>query len=306
MAVIGQQLKNPEAGWIRIDDPDPLIDYSESNLSIWKGGDSYAHNYYKGSVAHNWKTASGLIKFNFMGSKLRIILSNDSYSAPTLTNDSAIFVDGEEFVLIRSKGAMTLCFDKTFPENTIHKVVIEIKDKAFGFDAIDLNEGGFLVPELSRDYEFPVKIGNEADVAEFSASLIAGEEQLLITREGKLYLTNGNGGYKVVSEDIDLTNYYTKSETDASLLLKANQDTTYTKTEVDTLIAAVEPPAGATHTHDNKPVIDNLNDSAGMLSYKGKVVVNNSEYSFKTLPRKKAPVAKEINSTKGGRLPWQV
>lgn len=43
--------------------------------------------------------------------------------------------------------------------------------------------------------EFPIKIGNDSNVASYSAKLVAGEEQLLVTREGNLYLTDGNGGY---------------------------------------------------------------------------------------------------------------
>lgn len=58
------------------------------------------------------------------------------------------------------------------------------------------------------------------------------------------------------------------------------------------------------HEHDNAETLEMLGDSASMLTYRGKVVVNNNEYSFKTLPRRKAPITKML-SDKGGRLPWQ-
>lgn len=59
------------------------------------------------------------------------------------------------------------------------------------------------------------------------------------------------------------------------------------------------------HTHFNKECLDKLSDSASMLTYNGKVVVNQNEYSFKTLPRKKAPKDVRYVSIEGGRLPWQ-
>lgn len=49
-----------------------------------------------------------------------------------------------------------------------------------------------IVPK--NDIRFPVKIGEESRVATYSATILQGEEQLLITRNGKLFLTDGKGG----------------------------------------------------------------------------------------------------------------
>lgn len=67
--------------------------------------------------------------------------------------------------------------------------------------------------ELNRDYDFPVKVGDEIDVLDYAANLTDGEEQLLITREGDLYITNGEGGFTNISKS-DLSNYYDKQEVD--------------------------------------------------------------------------------------------
>ena len=41
----------------------------------------------------------------------------------------------------------------------------------------------------------PLKIGDDSNVPVYAAKLIQGEEQLLVSRQGNLYLTNGHGGY---------------------------------------------------------------------------------------------------------------
>lgn len=102
----------------------------------------------------------------------------------------------------------------------------------------------------------------------------------------------------------DLTNHYNKQEVDAKLLLKANQETTYTKEEVDTIIGTIEPPAESTHVHENMTVVNSLGESANMLTYKGKVVVNSNEYSFRTLPIKKPKSQMTKQEIEGRKLPW--
>lgn len=57
------------------------------------------------------------------------------------------------------------------------------------------------------------------------------------------------------------------------------------------------------HDHTNKEdVLDKLGESASMLTFNGKVIVNNNEYSFRSLPR--AKVIKNYSTNGGGKLPW--
>lgn len=76
----------------------------------------------------------------------------------------------------------------------------------------------------------------------------------------------------IVIPDVDLTNYYNKEE-------------------VNNLIANVEVDVTDpnSHTHNNKSIIDGLGDTNGILSYNGKLVVNDTEYSYRTLPTFKNP-----------------
>lgn len=54
---------------------------------------------------------------------------------------------------------------------------------------------------MSLDFDFPIKIGNKANVESYARKLTDGQEQLLVTRDGSLYLTDGNGGYVPVSSE---------------------------------------------------------------------------------------------------------
>lgn len=93
---------------------------------------------------------------------------------------------------------------------------------------------------------FPVKIGNASRVAAYAAQLIHGEEQLLITRDCKLYLTDGNGGYSVfktnngVTEDVlqDTVNRINSDIEDAitEINKNINSNTELIDTTNDTLI----------------------------------------------------------------------
>lgn len=47
--------------------------------------------------------------------------------------------------------------------------------------------------------EFPIKIGAKAEVQLYASRLVNGENQLLITYEGDMFLTLGNGAYRALS-----------------------------------------------------------------------------------------------------------
>lgn len=92
----------------------------------------------------------------------------------------------------------------------------------------------------------------------------------------------------------DLSNYYTKEET-------------YNKTEIDDKISSINTTNPNSHSHLNKIFIDKIGESGGMLTYGGKVVVNNNEYSFRTLPEFDVPDNhKQGEVNKGGMLPWLI
>jgi hypothetical protein len=139
MATIGQSLPSPESSWKRYDDNIPCIVRS-SGWIYYSGA-----NYYGGGA---WYTTSAnqTLKFDFIGTKIRLIY-------PTATNRSTnikISIDGvEETFSGYSTGATyyALVYEKTGLQNTRHRVVITTTEdsKEVGIDAIDIDDTGRLL-----------------------------------------------------------------------------------------------------------------------------------------------------------------
>ncbi|WP_238916026.1 Ig-like domain-containing protein [Clostridium sp. YIM B02555] len=65
----GDILEQPEKGWIRYDDTNSTIEYSEDNWSSFKNNDTRYVNY----TGHSTKVSDATLRFSFTGTKLRII-----------------------------------------------------------------------------------------------------------------------------------------------------------------------------------------------------------------------------------------
>ena len=64
----------------------------------------------------------------------------------------------------------------------------------------------------------PVKIGDKKNVQAYAATLTEGQEQLLVTRDGGMFITDGQGGYKIIkasSDEINLSDYLDKTTYDS-------------------------------------------------------------------------------------------
>lgn len=208
MASIGDLLDVQESGWIRMNNDNTLISYyqfthEKSSSSGYNNSCSYVKPY--GS------NPNAFAKFHFIGTSVRII----GWAQPNRATAVDITIDGntETFNCRTGSGKNVLLYEKTGLDNTIHEVVIDnfvndtTSNSAFLMTCIDLNEDGMLVPELSKDYEFPVKTIEKADVEAYSVGCIAGEEQLLIAIEdGSLYLTRGDGTYLQVGVTMEKFN----------------------------------------------------------------------------------------------------
>lgn len=91
-----------------------------------------------------------------------------------------------------------------------------------------------------KTIRFPIKIGDRDRVEPYAATLTHGEEQLIVTRDCCLYLTNGNGGYSVfktnngVTEDVlqDTVNRINSDIEDA--IEKINEDINSNTELIDT------------------------------------------------------------------------
>jgi len=148
-ATIGQKLTEPEAGWKRYDDSNPLINYE----GYWIHGAGTGHiGYYNDTRSYTGVTnainTNARVSFNFKGTKIRLIvdlmISNSS--------DSKISIDGgpaEPFSCYRETNQpMTLAYEKTNLPDTVHTVVITpgtTNQTAIMLDAIDIDSDGLLL-----------------------------------------------------------------------------------------------------------------------------------------------------------------
>lgn len=79
--------------------------------------------------------------------------------------------------------------------------------------------------------------GTVATVADLPASGNKLGDVYNVTATGGNYAWDGSS-WDELGSTVDLSNYYTKSQTDTALAAKANASTTYTKTEVDTALSS--------------------------------------------------------------------
>lgn len=210
MANLGDKLIQPEEGWRRYNDNDGLFNCKNRTF-----GDK--PTCYEGQYSLMSTKSENYIKFSFIGTKLRYIASVNLER--NRCDNIDVYIDSKlvgTFNQITTEDKVTdliLNFEIVGLEKGYHDVLITgrisnispTKDQ-FIFDAIDIDEDGYLVPELSRKYQFPIRIGNESKVDAYAATMNNGEEQLLITREGGLYLTRGNGTYIQVGVSMEKFN----------------------------------------------------------------------------------------------------
>lgn len=140
MAIIGQSLTAPEAGWRRIENSAShisytnMIQYSDANAS----GGSY--HYCSAGIAAK-------VKFNFSGKKLRLI----SYTAGSYHPILSVLIDGVESIYSYDNQTtivwQRLMFDLDDLEDTEHFVEItNIGTSQFMIDAVDIDLNGTSKP----------------------------------------------------------------------------------------------------------------------------------------------------------------
>ncbi|MBK5452004.1 hypothetical protein JFU18_26260 [Bacillus sp. TH22] len=168
-------LFEPQPGWKRIDDTDSNIEYN----GVWATSDADGRCYkntihYKHSTSNTPADANPVsIKFNFTGTKLRIIGIGVSLYDP----DAKILIDGVEETInfFRPSGLAavykSLIYEKLGLSNKLHTV--EIKGKYINLDAIDIDESGSIGSKPS------VKIGDQLKKPEAGWKRLDGTDSLL-------------------------------------------------------------------------------------------------------------------------------
>lgn len=151
-AKVGDQLKLPEKGWKRYDDSNPNISYIGDYVSNRKG--ITTDDEYNKTRSCIYNKAGQKIKFNFTGSKLRILsfVDEEQYAHSTI-----IKIDNEQenysynlpySIAPKEHRASRLVYEKLDLSEGEHTVeIIELDDKAVGVDAIDVEESSsILIP----------------------------------------------------------------------------------------------------------------------------------------------------------------
>ncbi|WP_273325608.1 hypothetical protein [Vallitalea guaymasensis] len=136
-ATVGDQLLQPEEGWQRYDDRDSMIQYSGTSLQ--KESDNYFDNTQTYYIDPNH---NGKIRFNFRGTKLRIITSRYTERS----NNIKIKID-ENIETYSEYGNIVyscLVYEKKGLSDSVHSVEIyQPNNEIFGLDAID-TDGEFI------------------------------------------------------------------------------------------------------------------------------------------------------------------
>lgn len=142
MAIIGEQLLQPESGWKRYDDTDLKIQYYNFNNAYTVQAGNYNNTMSYSSLSN------AEIHFSFTGTKLRLITQiNTSSRTPSLD----IIVDGNIYLTTAHYGSLVysgLFFELLDLPEGVHTAIIKRTSTDLGFivlDAIDIDETGVLL-----------------------------------------------------------------------------------------------------------------------------------------------------------------
>ena len=147
MANVGEQLLQPESGWIGFDDSNINIKYD----SNWM----YTTNtVFYNSIIHYCHIDNGVMTFYVYGTKIRII----GNSSNAYTTKNIITIDGNDELLNcysdiddgTSSVYQRLLYEKLDLEKKIHKIEIKTvtesgKKYCIAFDRLDIDEDGYMV-----------------------------------------------------------------------------------------------------------------------------------------------------------------
>ncbi|MDU4960218.1 MAG: fibronectin type III domain-containing protein [Sporomusaceae bacterium] len=198
MAVVGQQLTAPEAGWKRYDDTDSRILYTGTWVSApesgkWGNTTRYIPEGTPPEIINN-----SSIKFNFFGSKIRFIQAKASQHSTALNYK----IDGASIGIVNLTGSYVnqiLAIEKLDLEYGEHSVEIRSLDGIrFDFDAIDIDDTGYLI--------FPVSL-NLTAVAGNSQILLQWDSVTGATGYNVKRATTAGGPYTTIANNVPGTSY---------------------------------------------------------------------------------------------------
>ncbi|ABS42480.1 hypothetical protein [Clostridium botulinum] len=191
MAKIGEQLLQPESGWKRYDD-------SNKNISYIGNGWLTEYN------SHFSNTIGDKICFNFIGSKIRILVfTNNSHSRDVKIKINNTVYSYVEYINPITPASLVLVFEKEMPSFKEYSVEIYIERKTdsqygwFGLDSIDIDENGKLKCYNPDLYKY-----------------------LIQDKHNILYTLNDNNLVQALSQTIDENNFNNNGFSDVYLITK--------------------------------------------------------------------------------------
>ncbi|MDA2185649.1 hypothetical protein PDN25_27100 [Bacillus cereus] len=137
---VGTVLTEPEKGWKRIDDTDPLIRY----IGNWKLATGNDKHYNKTTHYNLDKKLDTSFEFEFVGTKLRLLAYGDSGYDAT----SKVLIDGKEETMVYNSpsGNQVIRYEKIGLDRGKHTV--KVIGKAMSLDSIDIDADGYLLARL--------------------------------------------------------------------------------------------------------------------------------------------------------------
>ncbi|PEM50879.1 hypothetical protein [Bacillus wiedmannii] len=144
-AKVGDQLLQPEPGWKRFDDTDPLISYAGPwSVSTNTPLDNYNKTLHSKNTSNS---TAGEFEFTFKGTGIRLIATLSS--TPAYNVDSTITIDGvsETFKGYHPTYAIQgLAFQKLYLQDGVHTV--KVSTPSFIFDAVDIQNGELISQDV--------------------------------------------------------------------------------------------------------------------------------------------------------------
>lgn len=144
MATIGQQLLTPDPGYRRYDDNDSRFIYT----GTWNYyTDSHATGYYNTTIHSGGAAIGNSVKFNFYGTKLRILPGIVAGRSNNITvKIDNVIIGTMDMTKASGYTAQVLLFEVTNLSLGVHKVeVINNTTNTMDFDIIDIDDTGYLV-----------------------------------------------------------------------------------------------------------------------------------------------------------------
>ncbi|SEJ49569.1 fibronectin type III domain-containing protein [Paenibacillus polymyxa] len=197
-ASVGQALPTPESGWQRYEELAPGFIFEGNGWQTPTAG-----SYSGGSEKFTLNSSLHTVKFQFWGTDLRLI----SYRGGDRQTSIQVNIDGVNYSYSANGQAQvtTLLFEKRNLENKLHSVEVSASNSnvynLFEFDALDINETGYLVnPKISAPSNLSAKAGDARVDLSWTAS--PDKTEYTIKRS-----TTSAGPYDTIASNVKTPSY---------------------------------------------------------------------------------------------------